>query len=202
MNVPVYLSHYFDREKGPFLNILDLPSEQRREVENDLRNDEAVFNSLRPADYLETRMKVERWLRLSFRKKGGKPKLDHPRYLTLGDCSWMLEWFRNGHELKIPIWFFDKQIISFTYPDSIVSFQLAKTHLSRGCYGQVFTMDEITDVIKEYGLPGERKDLKSHFYEKYIEVQIWDNRPLNEYLMSVGIDGNTGKFIGSGKDQS
>lgn len=176
--VPAYCSHYFEKEKGPFLNILEV--EEKIEV-----FDDGTFNASRPPDYLQTRKVVEQWLYQAFIEKGGKPKLRHPRYLTVGECKWILGWYRNGKEIKIPVSALPRDAVSFTYPDSIVSYQLSKTNLNRECYGKVFLLEELPEVIKTYGLPGNMKHLKSHIYEKYIEVQVWDDGPLREFAKSL-----------------
>ncbi|MGV2831837.1 hypothetical protein [Myxosarcina sp. GI1(2024)] len=50
-------------------------------------------------------------------------------------------------------------------------------------HGQVFILEEITDVIKKYGMPGDRWKTEEHWrYDRFIEVQIWDDRPIWQFL--------------------
>lgn len=44
--------------------------------------------------------------------------------------------------------------------------------------GQVYTLSEIVEVIREFGLPQEWNPLGEHGPERYIEVQVWDDAPL------------------------
>ncbi len=50
-------------------------------------------------------------------------------------------------------------------------------------HGQVFTQDEIIDVVQTYGLPGDRWKVEEAWrYDRFIEAQIWDVRPLEKFL--------------------
>lgn len=53
----------------------------------------------------------------------------------------------------------------------------------KDCNGQVFVVNEIDQLINEYGLPAEDKwDSEEKFkYDRYIEVQIWDNEVIKKY---------------------
>ncbi|MEK5417960.1 MULTISPECIES: hypothetical protein [Paenibacillus] len=43
---------------------------------------------------------------------------------------------------------------------------------------QVYTWDEIIDVIDKFGMPQEWNANGDKGPERYIEVQIWDDKPL------------------------
>lgn len=50
---------------------------------------------------------------------------------------------------------------------------------------QVYTKDEIVRVIEQFGMPQEWNASGDKGPERYIEVQIWDDKPINillEYL--------------------
>ncbi|TIU83466.1 MAG: hypothetical protein E5V86_10880 [Mesorhizobium sp.] len=52
-------------------------------------------------------------------------------------------------------------------------------------HGKVFTLDEIEAVVAEFGMPGDRwKTDPAMKYDKFIEVQVWDERPILTYLRS------------------
>ena len=44
-------------------------------------------------------------------------------------------------------------------------------------------MDEINDLIREYGLPTEQKSQSEERlkYDKYIEAQVWDDQIITKY---------------------
>ena len=72
--------------------------------------------------------------------------------------------FKNPGVVKIPLISFKPEQISFTYPDSMVSFQFhdeLKLSLYRKEYnGQVFLLNNINELIHKYGLPSEYWDYK------------------------------------------
>ncbi len=111
-------------------------------------------------------------------------QLAHPIYFFLGkfhgiDASRPLS-------IRVLLTVFSQEMITFTYPDSMASLPLAtliEHHSDRRPYhGQVFTLDEIEDVVSEYGVPGEEGNPTASRYDTFIEVQVWDDRPLREYL--------------------
>jgi hypothetical protein len=48
--------------------------------------------------------------------------------------------------------------------------------------GQVYTRNELTQVIERYGLPQDWNPDGKGGPERYIEAQVWDDAPLKEYL--------------------
>ena len=50
-------------------------------------------------------------------------------------------------------------------------------------HGRVFTLDEIREVVARFGLPGERWQREpSMLYDRFIEAQVWDDRPIKRFL--------------------
>ncbi|BBH24673.1 hypothetical protein Back11_60180 [Paenibacillus baekrokdamisoli] len=50
---------------------------------------------------------------------------------------------------------------------------------------QVYTIDEIYNVINEFGLPQDWNPEGQNGPERYIEVQIWDDEPLRKWTMPI-----------------
>lgn len=174
-----YLYHYYEEDIGPFVNLSDISTDRAEEVLSEIRNRGETFASKRSPDYLVVRRELEQMARKMFIEKGGKPKRDVPHYMTLGSCPWLYEWYKNGKELKIHIEKFNAELVSFTYGDL---FPTMRYNDGKPYRGKVFTKEEIFEVIKEFGLPQEwNKDGKSG-PERYIEAQVWDNRPLGEHI--------------------
>jgi hypothetical protein len=141
----------------------------------------ACGSRLKP-DYLDRRIATERWLRAERERKLGAPCLAHPVYFFLGD-------FADGrdpsrpHAIRMPLAAFAPEMITFTYPDSMASLPIATRDEHRAhrkpYHGQVFTLDEIRDVVAEFGMPGTRWETDPAMtYDRFIEVQVWDDRPL------------------------
>jgi hypothetical protein len=89
-------------------------------------------------------------------------------------------------EILIPLSLFRECDLSFTYPDSMVSFMLAQRpeadYYLPEYHGKVFTLSEIRSLVEAHGLPGERwgTNLPGHL-ANYIEAQVWNREPLLEY---------------------
>lgn len=173
--MPEYLYHYYDESTGPFMNLSDLEMGEAERVLQDVRASKKGFASARSADYLQIRFDLESKARELFIGKGGKPIRRQPHYMTFGKCPWLLEWYPSGRELLIPIDDFESSCLSFTYGDLFptMRFQDGKPYRN-----QIYTKAEIYPIIAEFGLPQEWNSLGQNGPERYIEAQIWDDKPL------------------------
>ena len=89
-------------------------------------------------------------------------------------------------EIQVPLSMFDEKVLSFTYPDSMVSYML---NAERNPYyylpeyhGQVFTLSEMRTILESNGLPGEQwGDNLPPSLANYIEAQVWNHAPLHAY---------------------
>ncbi|MFC0214139.1 hypothetical protein ACFFK0_17055 [Paenibacillus chartarius] len=160
-----FLFHYFDESVGPFRNLSDLEPEAAKHVLQEIRVQNKGFTSRRSADYLFIRRSLEAKARELFIEKGGRPARPLPHYMTFGECPWLLEWYENGKELRIPITHFDP-------------LPTMRVQDGRKYRGQVYTLHEIYQVIREFGRNYDGKGGS----ERYIEVQIWDDTPLTAWL--------------------
>jgi len=88
---------------------------------------------------------------------------------------------KDAAEIKIPIKYMDLNVITFTYPDSLVKFsindngQLIKAELTKT--PEVFLYNELETSLKKYKLNGEII-MEDH----YIEAQVWDREMLYNYI--------------------
>ena len=48
------------------------------------------------------------------------------------------------------------------------------THHLKGYHGKVYLLEELEDVIAEFGYPRGYLGKEIHNFDKYIEVQIWE----------------------------
>jgi hypothetical protein len=188
-----YLIHAYRRGADPFRSLSALSDMEAMQRMKDLYVEGAVFweRFKDPAQYLQARRKVEQWLRREFMAKGGKPQAPYPIYMVLGRSKWIQTMLDAGTlattiEIQVPLSIFRECDVSFTYPDSMVSFMLNNERPSE-CYlpeyhGKVFTLSEIRSIVEANGLPGYKwgTDLPSHL-GNYIEAQIWDHKPLLAY---------------------
>jgi hypothetical protein len=179
VKIPIFLSHYFDASTGPFKNLSMLNQCEARDIMTRIRHEGKLFASQRPQDYLEIRRELEARVRQLFIAKGGKPILTRPHYMILGASPWLKDWYENGSEVRIPLVAFSKDIVSFTYGDTFpaMRFQDGKPYR-----GQVYTLEEIPDLITSFGLPQEWNPDGEKGPDRYIEAQIWDERPLKPFM--------------------
>jgi hypothetical protein len=177
--LPDYLSHYYDAETGPFRNLSDLSLGAAEGILQAIREKGRGFASQRGQDYLRIRLDLEAQVRALFVAKGGRPTRLRPHYAILGSCPWVLSWYPNGRELRIPIACFQPEVLSFTYGDTFPAMRVKDGGHHRG---RVYTLAELPELVAEFGLPQETNPWGQHGPERYIEAQIWDDEPIRAYL--------------------
>lgn len=188
-----YLIHAYKRGTEPFRSLSMLSDAEALGIMKDLYIEGSVFweRFRDPAQYLQLRRQVEEWLRREFIAKGGKPAAAYPIYMVLGSSRW-LETMLDATTLattilmRVPLSIFSECEVSFTYPDSMVSFLLNREknpeYYLPEYHGRVFTLGEICSILTANGLPGYKwgtnlpDDLAN-----YIEAQIWNHEPLLAY---------------------
>lgn len=150
--------------------------------------DGAVYRRFKePRKYLEARIATEKWLKDEFIKKGGEPKIFFPLYMVVENATWIEEGYNGqSRKIQIPISEFETKEVSFTYPDSMISYWLKdkkQPFYQPDYHGQVFRLDEIIQIIKKYGIPvKEWKTQEARRHDIFIEAQIWNEQPVLNYL--------------------
>lgn len=178
MGIPAYLYHYYELKNGPFRNITEFGIKKAFDIQRKISDG---WNSKRPPNYIDLRFGLEKRLKEQFISKGGKPNRDDPFYFTLGECEWAKSWYINPGVVKIRLSDFKSEHISFTYPDSMVSFQFCDepklATYRKDANGKVFLLNEIEEIIKVHGIPTQEKweSQEEMKYDRYIEAQVWDD---------------------------
>jgi len=188
-----YLVHAYKRDTEPFRSLSALSDVEAVDIMKDLYVEGSVFweRFKDPAGYLQLRRQVEDWLRSEFIAKGGKPRASYPVYMMLGRSRWvqtMLDatTLATTRELQVPLSIFRECDLSFTYPDSMVSFilndQRDPEYYLPEYHGKVFTLCEMRSIVEANGLPGWKwgTNLPGDL-ANYIEAQIWNHKPLLAY---------------------
>lgn len=148
----MYLYHYYDRRTGPFRSLTAIGQEEAAEI-----------------------------LRREFSAKGGIMDIETPYYMVPGHSPWLSTWYEQGEFLKIPVTEFDLRKISFTYGDSMPTFN-PKVNIGKEYHMKLYFYEEILKIIEKYGFPQDWNDDGAHGAERYIEVQVWTEEPLKKYL--------------------
>lgn len=177
------LVHYHHQATEPFQTLSALPDRDALELMTQLgkRTGEVYRRFKHPEKYLRHRRATETWLRQEFIRKGGQPILSHPKYFSVGPASWMKEGYNEQSKtVQLLLSSVPATQVSFTYPDSMVSYWL-RTQTDQRFYqsayhGQVFTVGEIFDIIEHFGLPSEvwRTD-PTRKHDIFIEAQLWSD---------------------------
>jgi len=86
----------------------------------------------------------------------------------------------------VPLSILGESDVSFTYPDSMVSYFLELRQdpevYQPGYHGRVFTLSQIRKIVDEKGLPEEGWVTKTAAdVAHYVEAQVWNCRLLEEY---------------------
>jgi hypothetical protein len=179
------LTHYYHRNDQPFNTLSSLTEEEALRVVSGLGGRTgAVYRRFSDSKkYLRQRRETEIWVRREFIRKGGNPTSDYPQYFTVGRSVWIEEGY-NGQSsmIHLPISAFQPGHISFTYPDSMVSYwlrsQTDKVFYRSEFHGQVFLLSEIHELINKFGVPNEEwKTEEARKYDLFIEAQLWGSIP-------------------------
>jgi hypothetical protein len=179
------LTHYHHERDRPFQTLAAVSEGKALNIIARLKKRTGAvyrrFNN--PAAYLSHRRETESWLRDEFIKKGGKPTAKYPQYFVVDFSSWIEEGY-NGQSkaIRIPISAFDADRVSFTYPDSMISYWL-NSQTDRDFYhpeyhGQVFSSIEIHEIIDRFGIPQREWETDpTRKYDLFIEAQVWGSIP-------------------------
>ena len=177
------LTHYHHLNDRPFQTLSSLSDEAALIAISSLqeRNGAVYQRFSEPVKYLSQRRETENWLRDEFVKKGGQPSVKYPQYFVIDRSAWIEEGY-NGQSkaVQLPISAFNPDRVSFTYPDSMISYWL-KSQTEQAFYhpqyhGKVFGLSEIDRVIDLYGIPDRewQTDL-TRKYDLFIEAQVWES---------------------------
>ncbi|WP_082361313.1 hypothetical protein [Bacillus sp. FJAT-28004] len=187
-----YITHCYNTV--PFRSLSALSKPEALKVMEDLCDDNAFFERFKePLQYWESRLETEAWLRAGFIQKGGKLKDEYPLYSVLGSATWIENYSLSTgiavDMLQIPLSLFNENDISFTFPDSMVSYWIARdkpeAFYHPSYHGQVFTLTEIRSLITNEIMDGI-ESMHPEGTIPYIEAQIWNHEiAMNYYTEKI-----------------
>ncbi len=193
--LPNEITHYYAAEDQPFHNLCDLNEDDLADVLaklNARRRGDGDFKRVFGRRYMELRRRTEAKLRGLFEERGGRPERQSPHYFVLGECEWFSGLYPDARRVALDWRGLSPEIASFTYPDSFVSMRLGPEFglpddPREPYHERVFLLNELADVVAEFGIPDGAKDetyvdYQNRKFEKYIEVQVWSDAPIAEFL--------------------
>ena len=176
--LPSLLTHNFEPARGPFRNLCDLQPGQAGRLLAGLRPGQRAGER---GHYMAKRRTVEAWLYRETCRKLGAPPLRHPIYFFLGRRDDCLDSLRPASFL-LPVSAVSNLAVTFTYGDSLTCGWQALTSADDGGSDRderrVLTLMELESVIAREGLPEDRVAASPGSLRPFVEVQLWDDRPL------------------------
>lgn len=185
-----FLTYYYKRGTVPFRSLSALTDEQAVLIMQGLYDDTPYGARFKdPEGYLRFRRQTERWVREQFIAKGGQPRESYPIPMVLGSSHWMIKHAPDPSEhaeIRIPLSVFTKADISFTYPDSMISFEFLTEkppeYYLPELHGRVFTLPETLALVEARGMPEEGWGVNLPWYlAPYIEAQVWNHALLKPF---------------------
>lgn len=131
--------------------------------------------------FVQNRLYYEKILREEFIRKGGQVVRKALHYMVVEHSPWLSSWYDNMAYIKIPIEEFNIHTLSFTYGDSHPTFS-SRVNDGKEYRKKLYTFEEILDIIAKYGLPQDWNDDGKFGPERYIEVHIWSDETINNYI--------------------
>lgn len=119
-------------------------------------------------NYYTRRLQTDKLLHARFAELGGKLLQEHPLSFVLQGSAYLNNWFDNGIVTKIPLNRISSDYISFTYGDSMASFEKHSESI-------MLTKDMLLKVMSAYDGTLEKfmTDIEKQYH--YIKAQVWDD---------------------------
>jgi len=121
------------------------------------------------ANYYQTRLKAEKWLRDKFITLGGKPQTKHPLYFYVHGWDGVPRFWAKNITERILLADIEPCDISFTFGDSCGAVDNPDMHF--------FMKDELMELISTHG---SIKNLLAHVTKQIgygmIEAHLWDDK--------------------------
>jgi hypothetical protein len=182
--LPDVITNRYHPLRGAFQNLCHLPPADAERIIRDIRD---ATGSYRSPNYLARRMLVETWLIAERMRKLGETPLSRPVYFFLGRIAEDLDQTRPA-SILVPLAAFEPTMLTFTLTDSMTACldtnRVTITADKHG--GQVYTLPEIENMVHRYGFPNPSLPRRVRGPNSFIEVQVWDSRPLTRYLSHIG----------------
>lgn len=188
MKLPGTITHYYEADYGPFLNICDLDDEQIDALACAEKDADTAFNRFAiGADFFKWRRAADDLLIRSYTEKFGFPPQGRPFYALLGSFDKTLTMFRNGRKIILNTEEFQEHELTFMYPDHahLISYYGSDApplfyqpppsmrHLQ--FWGRLLTYPELINESSALGIDAM---IESHLARDgwagcYVEAHIW-----------------------------
>ena len=160
MYQPDNITHYFRRGTPPFRSLSSLSDNKAVDIMKSLY-DETLFGRRfkDPAQYLQNRRLIRKKGKRGIHIKGRPADFGLPYLFCVGKSRWLIEHSPDSSlhmEIQICLSDFEEEDVSFTYPDSMISFRFGNEKpvdfSLPEFHGKVFTRNEILSIVKSKGI--------------------------------------------------
>lgn len=132
MNLSNYVSHYFERDYGPLLNICNLGADETRSIIERERDAETGFNRFSYGqNFFDFRKLADDLLLKLYSEKFARGPERRPFYAVLGDADVVGGLYRDPYKLRIPIEEFEEHEVTFMCPDHFHLVGLSKIEVKQ-----------------------------------------------------------------------
>lgn len=192
--LPTFITHYYEADYGPFLNICDLDDEQIEALTAVEKDANTAFNRFAMGpDFFRWRRAADDLLIRSYTEKFGFSPQGRPFYALLGSFDKTLTMFRNGRQVLLEVDDFQEHELTFMYPDHA---HLTSYHGSdapplfyqpppgwgqQQFWGRLFTYPELRHEYSELGIDSmmASHQARDGWAGCYVEAHLW-RRDLKE----------------------
>lgn len=186
--LPEYVTHYYEAEHGPFLNLCDLPEARVAELVRAEKDAPTAFNRFAMGEnFLRWRREADDLLMRAYVEKFGRPPEGRPYFGLLGTFDKTLTMFREGRKLELKVGDFTDSELTFMYPDHShllsvydskvprLFYDLPPDEAYRGFRGRLFTLAELTRDYRESGIEAMIEEHRSRdaWAGSYVEAHLW-----------------------------
>lgn len=191
--LPEVVTHYYLAGRQPFLSLSELEDPELDAVLAELSALRDAGRQHRPFGprYMHLRQLTEARLSGLFSASGGQPERSAPHYFVLGESPWYRGLAEDMAQVQLPLSALPPTQTSITYPDSFTAMgfgaQFGIGHQQRPYHGRVFLLSELPGLLEQFGIPdpgwdGDYRAWATWPTEAYIEVQLWSDEPIADYL--------------------
>ncbi len=193
MNFPTQISHYFEKEAGPLLNICDLDPGQRSRIIRREKDAKTGFNRFSfGKEFFDFRLLADDLLLELYESKFARCPARRPFYGVLGEADVVGGLYRDPYKIRMPVEEFASHELTFMCPDHfhLVSFmkrsggkkafgfQVPEDYCESEFpfFGKLMTYQELQEGLQELKIDQhlETQRKKNGWY-RYIEAQIWSD---------------------------
>jgi hypothetical protein len=197
VRIPDFITHYHLPGRAPFLNLSMLGEDDLPLVLAELDRMRVCGTHQRVFGprYMALRRHAEERLRTLFVETGGTPERTAPHYFILGRSEWYEGLASGMQSVTLALTDLPQDQATFTCPDSFTAMGTVSAfglpYEERPYHGRVFRLHELPEIVRRYGIPeggptSEYEGYERRTFEKYIEVQLWTDEPVREYLRPTG----------------